>query len=607
MQAGAPGGQPAKTMFGYAAPVVPGQQPRPGAAQPTPGQPQRPGQPAQGGFAPPPQQGFAPPQQQGFGQPPQANQPQANPYGQQPQPQANPYGQPAPQPQANPYGQPQQYGQQPAAPAYGQPQQPAAPAYGQPQQPANPYGQPQQQGMPQQANPYGQPQQAANPYGQPQAANPYGQPQQAANPYGQPQQAANPYGQPQQAANPYGQPQQAANPYGQPQQGNPYGQPQQAANPYGQPQQPPGYPQQGGYPQAQNPFSPAVQDAQPHHHNDLLNKLPQSAPGTILGIPVARLRDPGLQKKILFLAGVALVASIVVPFSISPLVFAWSGGGFEFFLWPIISGAAYLLLTAAPQDMRAKVPPVVLQWIPFGVAYAGIFISHMGFGFAAMAGGGMGGAGSLYILGYSMLVFGLLARISQPQDQIARIVIAIGAACLIPSLLDGFHLFSFGGLPILLIVHNLLWFVILALGVFCILFVVPPAKLPPALQTVDAFGPLIAAALILWLPLQQVLIALVMIVHAHILVGALLMLGHGILPILAYFGVLMMASPAAYEEAKAMFGKKNPPGGGYPPQGGGYPPQGGGYPPQGGGYPPQGGGYPPQGGGYPPQGGGGWQ
>jgi hypothetical protein len=310
----------------------------------------------------------------------------------------------------------------------------------------------------------------------------------------------------------------------------------------------------------------------------------------------------------LFLAGVALVASIAVPFSISPMVFAWSGGGFEFFLWPIISGGAYLLLTAAPADMRAKVPPVVLQWIPFGVAYAGIFISHMGFGFAMVgAGSGAAGAGGLYILGYSVLVFGLLARISQPQDQIARIVIAVGAVCLIPSWIDSFHFLSFSGLPILVIVQFLLWFVIITLGVFCIVFVIPPAKLPPALQTVDAFGPLIAAALIAWLPVQQVLIALAMIVHGHIVVGALLMLGHGLLPILAYFGVLMMASPAAYEEAKALFGKKNPPGGGYPPQGGGYPPQGGGYPPQGGGYPPQGGGYPPQGGGYPPQGGGGWQ
>ena len=90
-------------------------------------------------------------------------------------------------------------------------------------------------------------------------------------------------------------------------------------------------------------------------------------------------------------------------------------------------------------------------------------------------------------------------------------------------------------------------------------------------------------------------------------VGSLLFLARALMFIVAFFGVLMMTSPAAYEEAKAMFGGKAGGGGGYPPQGGGYPPQGGGYPPQGGGYPPQGGGYPPQGGGYPPQQGGGWQ
>ena len=57
--------------------------------------------------------------------------------------------------------------------------------------------------------------------------------------------------------------------------------------------------------------------------------------------------------------------------------------------------------------------------------------------------------------------------------------------------------------------------------------------------------------------MQQVLIALVDASStAHVVIGALLMLAHGLLPILAYFGVLMMASPAAYEEAKAMFAQE---------------------------------------------------
>ena len=52
----------------------------------------------------------------------------------------------------------------------------------------------------------------------------------------------------------------------------------------------------------------------------------------------------------------------------------------------------------------------------------------------------------LYIIGYSTLVFGLLARIAQPQDQTARIIIAVGAGCLIPTFFDAFGFaFKFGG------------------------------------------------------------------------------------------------------------------------------------------------------------------
>ena len=587
MQQGNPGAQPAKTMFGVAAPMVPGRGPAPAGPQ----QPGRPGTPPQqGGFAPPQQQGFGqPPPQQGFGQPQQPGYPPAGPQPGQP---PGAYGQPPPQ-----------QGQQ--NPAYGQPQ-PAPGGFGQPQpQQPNPYGQPQQQ-----PGGYGQPPQQANPYGQPQQPAPggYGQPPQQANPYGQPQsQQPNPYGQPQPAPGGFGQPAPQANPYGQPQpqQGGYPQQPQ--ANPYGAPAG-------GGYPQAQPGFGAPQQDL-PGPLDDIARKLPSSAPGTIFGFPVSQLRDPGFQKKMLFLAGVALIASILVPYSISPMIFAWSVGGFGGFIWPIIAGGLYLLLTAAPADMRAKVPPVVLQWIPFGVAYAGIFISEMGMGAMGGGGGGMPGGG-LYILGYSTLMFGLLARIAQPQDQTARIIIAVGAGCLIPTLFSFLSVaFHFGMFPALLIIHNLLFLLILILGVFCIVFVIPPKKLPPALQAVDALAPMIAAVLLAWLPAQQVLIALVLLVHAHAGISAILILAHGLLPIIAYFGVLMMAAPAAYEEAMAMFGGKKPPGGqppaggGYPPQGGGYPPQGGGgYPPQGGGYPPQGGGgYPPQGGGgYPPQGGGGY-
>jgi hypothetical protein len=289
----------------------------------------------------------------------------------------------------------------------------------------------------------------------------------------------------------------------------------------------------------------------------------------------------------LFLAGVALIASIFVPFRVAPsLQFSWSAAQpmFSALIWPILSGGAYLLLTVAPADLRQKIPPIVLHWLPFSVAYAGVFISHMGLGEL-----GEMGVGVLYIAGYSTLVFGLLARIAQPQDQVARIVIAVGAALLVIPFFKFFDLFRFMfDLGIIFGFTFLLWMVVVLLGILCVVFVVPPHKLPPALQAIDAIGPLVAAILLAWLPLQMVMLFFAGLIHPpHEVVSGVLMLAHSVLPIVAYFGVLMMAAPSAYEEAKALFVK----GPGGPPAGGGYPPAGGGYPPQGGGYPPQQGGW----------------
>ena len=564
-------------MFGYAAPQVP----RPGTGPAQPGQ----------GFSPPQQQGFAP-----------QNAPRP--------------GQPAPQPGQQPGGYPPPGGQ-PGGFAPGQQQ----PGYPQPGQPPSPYGQ-------QPGQPYGQPQQPPSPYGQ-QPGQPYGQPQQPPNPYGQ-QPGQPPGGFGQQPPSPYGQPQQPPNPYGQqPGQTPGYGQPQQPG--FGQ--APAGYPQspQAGYPPGQGGFGPTPQQDLPGPLDDLARKIPGSAPGTIFGFPVAKLRDPALQRKMLFVAGVALLASIVVPFNISPTIFPFSGGGtFATLYWPIIAGALYVLVSAAPADIRQKVPPAVLQWIPFAVSFIGVFVAKVGVAiiqfFVAQAVAMMAAAGApasaiaeatsypgtvnIYILGYAILVFGLLARIANPTDQLARIVIAIGAGMTVPMFFDSFDMvFKFGGTPALVIIHNLLWFVVMLIGVFCIAFVVPPQKLPPAMRAIDALGPLFAAVLMAWLVLSPVLVSLAALVHGSAGLGAILGLAHMLLPVVAYFGVLMAVAPAAYDEIMKLM-KKGPPaqGGGYPPPGGGYPPPGGGYPPPGGGYPPQGGGYPPPGGGYPPQqGGGGWQ
>ncbi|MGE0549298.1 MAG: hypothetical protein AB7O24_16150 [Kofleriaceae bacterium] len=590
LQTGAPpaGGAPAKTMFGYAAPVLPTANrpsgaPAPAPAAGAPGATPRP-VPQPQGFPPPQPQGFAPPQQQGFGQPPQPAQPQGFPPPGQPAPGQPAYGQP-------PAAQPG-YGQPPGQPAYGQP--PGQPAYGQPPTAQPGYGQP--PGQPAYGQPPGQPA-----YGQPPAAQPgYGQPP------GQPA-----YGQP---------PGQPA--YGQPPGQPAYGQPPQG---YGQPPggyaQPSGYPQPpaGGYP----PQYGSPQQDLPGPLDDLARKMPASAPGTVFGFSVTRLRDPALQKKVLLLAGIALVAYVVLPFATKPsTTFAWNAGDtFRHVVWPIIAAAGYLFLTVAPPAMRQKMPPAVQHWLPFGIAILGVLLMGSGQGLFALVSRGVGGT---YWFAYALLCFGLLSRIAQPQDQVARIIIGIGGILMLIAWINSFDfVFQFKYVGAVGIIHNLLWFVVMLIGVASIAFVAPPQKMPPALQAFDALAPLVTAVLFAWLPVQA-LLAWFQLMDPLGFVSATLTMLHMLTLIVAFFGVLMLTSPAAYEEAKRVFagggggggGAGTPPGGyppaggGYPPQGGGYPPQGGGYPPQGGGYPPQGGGYPPQGGGYPPQGGGtpgGWQ
>ncbi len=312
---------------------------------------------------------------------------------------------------------------------------------------------------------------------------------------------------------------------------------------YPPPQQPMGGPP-GGFPPPGQPQYPAAggfgvapQQDLPGPLDNIARGLPQSAPGTILGIPVARLADGNLQRKILFLAGIALIASIVVPTSITPLEFPFSGSNpFTIMvLWPALIGAAYLLVAAAPQSMRQSIPPAVIQWIPFGASY---------FGMLQVMGPIVGN--TIYIFAFAILLFGLLSRISRPTDQTARVIIAIGGGLLVLPFLSMIGpAFSFGG-GIFMIIDHLLMFLTTALGIFCIVFVLPPQKLPPALQAVDALGPIICAVLLLWLPLHILLISLQVIISVDV-IGGVLLLARGLMYLVAFLGVLLMASPSVYE------------------------------------------------------------
>jgi len=153
----------------------------------------------------------------------------------------------------------------------------------------------------------------------------------------------------------------------------------------------------------------------------------------------------------------------------------------------------------------------------------------------------------MYTFGYLMLMFGLLSRIAQPTDSTARVIIVIGGGLLvIPFLRMLGHTFSFTGLGIFEIIQHLLNFLVTALGVFCILFIAPPQKLPPALRAIDSLGPPIAAVLLGWLVIGPTIEIIGLLIHGD-LINGLLLLARYLLYIVAFVGVFLTAAPNVYE------------------------------------------------------------
>ena len=550
--------QPAKTIFGYQAPQMPPAAPAAGGPPPPAGQSgayrapsqddgldgptiaqDAPVMPPPGGLPVPNPAASQPaaPAPVGYppaGQPGQSGQVPAAGYPGQPQPgaqagypgqppQAGYPGQPPP-PQAGYPGQPPQ-GQPPQAGYPGQPPQAGYP--GQPQQP--------QAGYPGQSQGFQQPGQPGQPaYGQPAP----GQPAPGQPPMGQPAPGQPPMGQP-----PMGQPAPGQPPMGQPAFGQPApGQPPMGQPGFGQPpmgQPAPGQPAPGqpSYPQAEDPLA------------NLASKLPTSAPGTIMGIPLSKLRDDALQQKLLLFAGVAVLAGVVIPYMVSPTIFSWNLPKFRAMIWPIIAGGSYLLVAVAPADIKAKVPPLLLKWLPFLVSVLSIGLLGWGPVGAMGAGAGFGGAFSALMWGYPVLVFGLVNRLSNPNDPYARYIIGVGALMCAPATFSWIIDFMFVFKPVLGIPHNLLFGLVLALATASLAFVPTPQQVPQ-LRAVDAFAPMVAAVLIAWVPVQVVLMMLLIVGDSFM--AAIFMGIHMLINAVAFFGVLMATAPAAYDEVRTM-------------------------------------------------------
>jgi hypothetical protein len=465
------------------------------------------------------------------------------------------------------YALPQNFGQ-PGAPAYKpgapaapqQPQQPPQPQYGVPpaapppaQQYAAPPPQPQPQYQPPQppyAQPPMQPQQpqyGAQPYGAPTPQAPPAYPQ-------QPQYGAPAYGSPQPP--PYAAPQQPAPGYGQAQPGAGYGQPQQ---PWGQPQAQP-QPQQGWQPQ-QPQAQPGYGHGQPQpaHGGALAHfagGLPQSKPGTLFGIPFSVMHDQAFLNKVLGVSAIALVISRFIPVSFSPFAFVWTGDAFRMLIWPIIAAAVYAAVALAPRDIQERIPPPLLKWGPF-------FVAYFSTGWVGVIGGGLGfsGLGGMGALSwtYPLLVFGMLIRIQDPDDMIARYFVGAAAIAALGTSLSMFNwLFHFGGVPFFLIIKNLLTLVALLLMASCLVFAIPTKWVPQVAQF-EGFANLVTAALVVWPLVDMALMLLVLVIHMHLVVTGVLAIANVIIMLVAFFGVLLLTAPAAYQVLKGWLARTGVP------------------------------------------------
>jgi hypothetical protein len=375
---------------------------------------------------------------------------------------------------------------------------------------------------------------------QPPQGGPGAPPHPGQQPPGQPFQQQQPpqqqYGQP---MPPPQQPQQYGQPMPPPQQqgyGQPMPQPQQQPPGYGGGQQMPPPQQQMPPPQYGQPVAggggaAAVQQ--------WAGKIPESKPGTLFGIPFSTLRDQAFLNKLLGIAAIALVVTRFVPMSLSPFLFYWKISVFNFLIFPLIAAAVYAVV-ALPQlrQFQEKIPPVVLKWAPFIVAYLGVGITNAT------------GPGALGYL-YPILVFGLIAYLQDDDDMVARVFIALGAiGALSVSLGHIGGYFSFAG-GVLNGIFGILQFIVLLCCAFCLVFAIP-TKYVPQLAMFRPFAPLITAILVLW---PFVAVVLGFIANLGSPITSLLVAVHRLVLLVAFYAVLLMTAPAAFDVLKGWLSK----------------------------------------------------
>lgn len=266
-----------------------------------------------------------------------------------------------------------------------------------------------------------------------------------------------------------------------------------------------------------------------------------SVPHVIFGVSTARLGEPAFQRRIVWITALVLLALGFGSLVTMPAFVSSATDIFAYCQWPFESGIAYILIGLVLTSTRPLMSHANLQWCIFILAGASIFVYIP--------------LGELYVLGYPILVFGLLMRMWRPDDLIPRIAIVGAALCLIPSLRGSLGLVGgdvgdaawLSGLDPLRVgdataffVHNLLLLLVLTLAMCCVAFAAPTRRIP----AIVAAGPTITIVLILWMPIEKTLFLLSLGSHMH--VGVALALVYGFLPVAASIGIFVMTLPAVY-------------------------------------------------------------
>lgn len=281
--------------------------------------------------------------------------------------------------------------------------------------------------------------------------------------------------------------------------------------------------------------------------DDWARKLPSSQRGTLFGQSIDVFANVQTRNLLLMIFGVMLCSCLFLPVdTLFKTRWPWSDGvnKFSMLVFPVLAGAFYIAVA------RNVVSHALISVALSVVAIVGVF----------SMGGDSGGSpfgSNTYFFGLAALLFGLMTRTALPEATVPRVITALGSIFWLVFMIDAVDfIFTFKGMPALLVIHNLIFFAVLLAGILCAALAVPANQLPPALRPIEALAPLLTVVVIAWLVIQPIILmfALMSGSFSNGLVMGLRML----IVAAGYFGVWTLAAPGTFKIASELLGGKAP-------------------------------------------------